>query len=252
MSPRSRTQGKKLQESKVGQLMRREENVTGIRKTMAAKYEGLGEPQMVEAVTVILLCNSDLQSRAGLWDQWGALWYRHPQLDLFVSCLPILFFSPGEDRGNLTISDCKDWVHQVSACKMTPSNCSLIVSCFSITWVLPIGCCEVSSWEEALHIAWHSVKHSINGCAGLFSLSPLPLPLSFCPSSCLFFFSFFFFSLLCYMPQSSGKERTNPKTTRFIFLTLISVLIIIILTLNLLHYKNDFMWNLMNLNINVR
>lgn len=45
--------------------MGREENVTGIMKTMAAKYRGLGEPQMVKGVTVILLWDSDLQSRAG-------------------------------------------------------------------------------------------------------------------------------------------------------------------------------------------
>lgn len=48
------------------------------------------------------------------------------------------------------------------------------------------------------------------------------------------------------------QKKTNPQTMWFIFLTLISVLIIIILTLNVLYYKNDFMQNLMNLNIHVR
>lgn len=89
-------------------------------------------------------------------------------------------------------------------------------------------------------------KPSLSGCLSL------PLFLLFFKSISV---GFFFFSLLSpslLQAWELTQERTNPKIMRFSFLPLISVLIIIILTLNLLHYKNDFMQNLMNLNIHVR
>jgi len=121
-------------------------------------------------------------------------------------------------------------IESVSACKMAHSKCSLIVSCIITTRVFPIGCCEASRWAETLARCLAYCKHSLNGSAAVALLSvSAPLCISLLLLA-FFFFSFFIFSLLlCYKLQSSGK-RANPKTTWFIFLTPISVLIIIILT----------------------
>lgn len=142
----------------------------------------------------------------------------------------------------------------VGACKMH-SKYSLVVSCIVTAPVFSVGCCEAFRWGETLACSLAYCKHSINGSSGRALLSLFRL-FSVCPSSSWLFFFFPLFYLLLspslLQALELRKERANPKTTRFIFLTPISVLIIIILTLNLLRYKNDFMWNLMNLNINVR
>lgn len=120
-------------------------------------------------------------------------------------------------------------IESVSAWKMAHSKFSLIVSCIITARIFPIGCCEASRWAETLARCLAYCKHSINGSAATALLSvSAPLCISLFLLALLFFFFFIFCLLLCYKLQSSGK-RTNPNTTWFIFLTPISVLIIIIL-----------------------